>query len=184
METAGVNSERGFQRGLEKTVQSSISCCGRGPGVCATPGSTPGSPDPRDRALFTWMLRSVVGHHAGTAECPSLLVLGSEGSRALSQDSGHISDTPPPFPGLRTNLSGKTCAHQVPSKDPIPCSTAITVGQPVLRSESPSQSLIRGPAAVCTPISLPWCFCADGEELFVPGSTTAFHTPSASFPEC
>lgn len=112
METAGVNSERGFQRGLEKTVQSSISRCGRGPGVCATPGSTPGSPDPRDRALFTWMLRSVVGHHAGTAECPSLLVLGSEGSRALSQDSGHISDTPPPFPGLRTNLSGKTSGSQ------------------------------------------------------------------------
>ena len=73
---------------------------------------------------------------------------GSEGSWALSQDSGHISDTPLPFPGLRTNLSGKMCAHQVPSKDPVPCSTANTVGQPVLRSESPSQGLIRGPAAV------------------------------------
>lgn len=73
---------------------------------------------------------------------------GSEGSRALSQDSGHISDTPPPFPGLRTNLSGKMCAHQIPSKDPVPCSTASTAGQPVLRSESPSQGLIRGPAAV------------------------------------
>lgn len=145
METQNINSERCFQRGSEEShfVEEALECTphlGQHL-VLLTPATR----------LFSLSPDASICYRASQVEEGSALLSSLQGVWDHSLSAGTqdtISDTSLPFPGLCMNVSGKTCAHQVPSKDPITCSIANTVGQQVLWSGSPSQGLIRGIAAV------------------------------------